>query len=37
MFQGVFARLIGLYDWDEAPLHRFSERLAVVVPTSTYG
>lgn len=36
MFQEVFARLVGVYGWDEAPLHRFSERLAVVVPTFTY-
>ncbi len=37
LFQRVFARLVGFYNWDEAPLHRFSERLAVVVPAFTYG
>lgn len=37
MFQGVFARLTGFYNWEEAALHEFSERLAVVVPSFTYG
>lgn len=37
LFQGVFARLTGLYGWEEEPLHRVSERLDVVVPAFTYG
>jgi hypothetical protein len=37
MFQLVFARLVGIYGWEEEPLHRFSERLDAVVPAFSYG
>lgn len=34
MFQLAFARLTGFYGWNEDPLHRFSERLAALFPTT---
>jgi hypothetical protein len=38
VFQRMFARLVGFYAWDEAPLHAYSEHLAQVFPEQfTYG